>query len=192
MPGFEGVFDINAIERIVRSVLGRAPTADERDRMVRTVRETVRMERGAILPTAPAGDIRSKLPPCPSTCPPVDKWFDKIAKATLTAGGETAGWSTVVSFVVPDNTVGVLRWFGMAADDPAAWDYVEWSLELDNAAIIGDYAAIDYPVGGLSASDLNEVLFSARGGQTFALKARNTHTSTNYVVYGRMKGFWYE
>lgn len=110
------------------------------------------------------------------------KGFDEFGSASLLAG---ATFTNIVTFVVPQNHIAVLKGFGQDADDLGAFSDLIWRITVDGVPQ-QPYTALAYQISTLAV--LRECQIIVSGG-TIALQARNPGAVT-WVPTGCLKG-WY-
>lgn len=128
---------------------------------------------------------------CPSALEAYDDGldpFDVMEQATLPASG---AWTNVAVYQVIAGKYAVLRHIGQDANDPRAYQWIDWRVQVNGRNRGGDrnglIPALEARCGILDGQLMPYRLFAPQGAW-IALQARVTSGAAETVVRGRLQG----
>ncbi len=128
-----------------------------------------------------------KLPPW--NYPPFDaRWFDKIASTTI----GTSVTITLISFIVPSTSPGIIKWFGQGVDPNADEGFANltWQIKVNRGPDL-IYGSITQEIS--TFLEPTEVFVQIPINSLVELVVTNNSTTTTFAISGRLKGwYWFD
>ncbi len=116
--------------------------------------------------------------------------FDVIGDYAFSASGNTE--KTVVTFQVPGNVIGVLKWVGIDSDQPNLFDNSTWNLRINGNAV-PNWGGIDVQKGSVLQPTPETISLQANDVVAMGcVLSGSTGINFNVRAFARLKGwFWY-
>ena len=116
--------------------------------------------------------------------------FDVIGDYSFPAVGPNE--QVVVTFQVPGNVIGTLKWVGIDSDQPNIFDNSTWNLRINGNAV-PNWGGIDVQKGSILLPTPETIFLQANDVVSMGcVLLGNTGINFNVKAFARLKGwFWY-